>query len=123
MPVHRAWNRCRRNAPHELRSHDQAENPHILFGSEPGANHDSGIEFAPNSPLEGDGFELPVPRQRRHPQRPRGEAVSHREPVATSERSSLRATSMMAISVSFLRNWERWTDPRTGKGAYRGMVT
>ena len=31
---------------------DQAENPHILFGSEPGANHDSGIEFAPNSPLE-----------------------------------------------------------------------
>src|SRR6202043_868534 len=24
-------------------------------------------EFAPDSPLEGDGFELPVPRQRRHP--------------------------------------------------------
>src|SRR6202043_1521061 len=58
------------------------------------------------------------------PQRPRGEAASHREPVATSERSSLRATLMMALSVSFSRNWrERWTDPRTGKGAYRGMVT
>ena len=26
------WNRCRRNAPHELRQHDQVENPHILFG-------------------------------------------------------------------------------------------
>jgi hypothetical protein len=25
------------------------------------------VEFAPDSPLEGDGFELPVPRQRRHP--------------------------------------------------------
>ena len=48
------WNRCRRNAPHELRQHDQAENPRILFGSEPvGANHDPGIEFAPDSPLEG----------------------------------------------------------------------
>jgi hypothetical protein len=23
-----------------------------------GANHDQGIEFAPDSPLEGDGFEL-----------------------------------------------------------------
>jgi hypothetical protein len=58
------------------------------------------------------------------PQRPRGEAASHREPVATSERSSLRATLMMAPSVSFSRNWrERWTDPRTGRGAYRGMVT
>jgi hypothetical protein len=57
------WNRCRRNAPHELRQHDQAENPHILFGSEPvGANHDPGIEFAPDSPLEEDGFELSVPR-------------------------------------------------------------
>jgi len=44
------WNRCRRNAPHELRQHDQVENPHILFGPEPvGANHDPGIEFAPDS--------------------------------------------------------------------------
>jgi hypothetical protein len=52
----------RRNAPHELRQHDQAENPHTLFGSEPvGANHDPGIEFAPDSPLEGDGFEPSVP--------------------------------------------------------------
>src|SRR6202030_361337 len=34
------------------------------------------------------------------------------------------ATLMMALSVSFSRNWrERSTDPRTGKGAYRGMVT
>jgi len=56
------WNRCRRNAPHELRQHDQAENPHTLFGSEPvGANHDPGIEFAPDSLLERDGFRLPVP--------------------------------------------------------------
>ena len=47
------WNRCRRNAPHELRQHDQVENPHILFGPEPvGANHDPGIEFAPDSLLE-----------------------------------------------------------------------
>jgi hypothetical protein len=62
------WNRCRRNAPHEPRQHDQVENPHILFGPEPvGANHDPGIEFAPDSLLEGDGFELPVPRQRQHP--------------------------------------------------------
>ena len=54
------------------------------------------------------------------PQRQRGESVSHREPVATSERSSLRATLMMVLSVSFSRNWrERWTDPRTGRGAYR----
>ena len=37
------------------------------------------------------------------PQRQRGESVSHREPVATSERSSLRATLMMALSVSFSR--------------------
>jgi hypothetical protein len=30
------------------------------------------------------------------------------------------ATLMMALSVSFSRNWrERWTDPRTGRGAYR----
>jgi hypothetical protein len=44
------WNRCRRNAPHELRQHDQVENPHILFGPEPvGANHDPGIEFAPGN--------------------------------------------------------------------------
>ena len=58
------WNHCRRNAPHELRQHNQAENPHILFGSEPvGANHDPGIEFAPDSPLEGDGFEPSVPLQ------------------------------------------------------------
>jgi hypothetical protein len=28
-----------------------------------GANHDPGMEFAPDSPLEGDGFELPVPRE------------------------------------------------------------
>ena len=43
------WKRCRRNAPHELRQHDQAENPHILFGSDPvRANHDPGIEFAPD---------------------------------------------------------------------------
>ena len=57
------WNRCRRNAPPKLRQHDQAENPYILFGAEPvGANHDPGIEFAPNSPLEQRGFELPVPR-------------------------------------------------------------
>ena len=27
-----------------------------------GANHDPGIEFAPDSPLEGDGFEPSVPR-------------------------------------------------------------
>ena len=53
------WNRCRRNAPHKLRQHDQAENPYILFGTEPvGANHDPGIEFAPDLPLEGAGFEL-----------------------------------------------------------------
>ncbi len=48
--------------------HDQAENPHTLFGSEPvGANHDPGIEFAPDSPLEGDGFEpsvVPSPEAR-----------------------------------------------------------
>ena len=57
------WNRCRRNAPHELRQHDQVENPHILFGPEPvGANHDPGIEFAPDSLREGTGFEPPVPR-------------------------------------------------------------
>jgi hypothetical protein len=57
------WNRCRRNAPHELRQHDQAENPHTLLGSEPvGANHDPGIEFALDSPLEGSGFELFVPQ-------------------------------------------------------------
>ena len=37
------------------------------------------------------------------PHRPRGEAASHREPVATSERSSLRATLMMALSVSASR--------------------
>ena len=38
-----------------------------------------GIWFAQDSPLEGDGFELPVPRQRRDtPHRPRGEAASHR---------------------------------------------
>ena len=50
------------------------------------------------------------------PQRPRGEAASHREPVATSERSSLRATLMVALSVSFSRNWrERWTEPSDRK--------
>ena len=55
--------RWRRNAPDKLRQHAQAENPHILFGAEPvGANHDPGIEFAPDSPLEGDGFELLVQR-------------------------------------------------------------
>jgi hypothetical protein len=60
------WNRCRRNAPHELRQHDQVENPHILFGPEPvGANHDPGIEFAPDSPLEGGGFEPSVPPERK----------------------------------------------------------
>ena len=57
------WNRCRRNAPHKLRRHDQAENPYILFGAEPvGADRDPGIELAPNSPLEQAGFELVVPR-------------------------------------------------------------
>jgi hypothetical protein len=51
---------------HELRQHDQAENPRILFGSEPvGANHDPGIEFAPDSPLEGTRFEPSVPRRAR----------------------------------------------------------
>jgi len=60
------WNRCRRNAPHELRQHDQVENPHILFGPEPvGANHDPGIEFAPDSLLEESGFELSVPPETR----------------------------------------------------------
>jgi hypothetical protein len=59
--------RCRRNAPHEPRQHDQAENPHIVFGFEPvAAKHDPGIEFAPDWPLEGSGFELPVPREKRY---------------------------------------------------------
>jgi hypothetical protein len=60
--------------------------------------------------------------------RPKRSSEYTPQPVATSERSSLRATLMMALratlmmalSVSFSRNWrERWTDPRTGRGAYR----
>jgi hypothetical protein len=65
--------------------------------------HPRGVASAPTS-----GFvpELSAPRQRRHPSATAGEAASHREPVATSpERSGLRATLMMALSVSFSRNY------------------
>jgi alkanesulfonate monooxygenase SsuD/methylene tetrahydromethanopterin reductase-like flavin-dependent oxidoreductase (luciferase family) len=83
------------------------------------------IKFAGDSLLEGDGFELPVPRQRGHPSTTAGEAASHREPVATSpERSSHRAILMMALSVSFSRNWrERWTEASDRKRRISGMVT
>src|SRR6202022_4605163 len=53
--------------------------------------------------LEGDGFELPVPRQRRHPSPTAGGSRKPPQPVATSERSSLRATLMMALSVPSFR--------------------
>jgi hypothetical protein len=36
------------------------------------------FRFAADSSLEGDGFELPVPRRRRHPSATAGEAASHR---------------------------------------------
>src|ERR1700732_1332908 len=82
------------------------------------------IGFAIDSLLEGDGFELPVPRQRRHPSPTAGGRRKPPQPVATSERSSLRATLMMALSVSFSRNWrERWTDPRDRKRRVSGTVT
>jgi len=36
-------------------------------GSQEAGCRSLGVEFAPDAPLEGDGFELSVPRQRRAP--------------------------------------------------------
>jgi hypothetical protein len=56
----------------------QLDESGLIEWKTPGSDHDhrpirstptmiEEIRFAGDSPLEGDGFELPVPRQRRHP--------------------------------------------------------
>jgi hypothetical protein len=54
--------------------------PHYQFGA-----LIEEVKFASDSPLEGDGFELPVPRQRRHP-RARGHQGGERPRLLDADR-------------------------------------
>jgi hypothetical protein len=55
------------------------------------------IEFAPHSPLEGDGFELPVPRENGYPVEPDG-----REALAVKVRDRIR----VEVTPDHFETWD-----------------